>query len=513
MTSTIKRDTVNLKLIIAGIIIFFGIILFVDLQPGKPEITYTAAITFLMAFWWISEALPIGVTSLLPIILFPVFGVLDGNAVSGAYINSVIFLFIGGFIMALAIEEWDLHKRIALKVLSVVGGSPFKILLGFMFSSAFLSMWMSNTATAMMMVPIAFSVIDGLEEVHGQRKIGSYPTGLFLSIAYACSIGGIITLVGTPPNLSFLRIFEIIFPGAPEISFSQWIIFAFPIALLIFIFTLFFLYIVYKPQQKIEKLNRSFFIDKYKALGKVTTEQKRVLFLFILLALLWVFRSNLNLGFIVIKGWGSLFKNPQFINDGTVAIFIAVLLFIVPSTKKNESLVNWKITLKIPWSIVFLFGGGFALATAFIDSGLSTYVGSLLAEAGNLSPTVLVGSLTGLISLLTGFTSNTATTEMMLPIVSGLATEIKLNPLLLMLPVTLAASMAFMFPISTPPNAIVFSTGRIKIIDMIKAGFLINIFAIIVITVVTMIWGTIVFDIDPNIPPEWMEQAVRSTGQ
>ena len=179
MTSTIKRDTVNLKLIIAGIIIFFGIILFVDLQPGKPEITYTAAITFLMAFWWISEALPIGVTSLLPIILFPVFGVLDGNAVSGAYINSVIFLFIGGFIMALAIEEWDLHKRIALKVLSVVGGSPFKILLGFMFSSAFLSMWMSNTATAMMMVPIAFSVIDGLQEVHGQRKIGSYPTGLF----------------------------------------------------------------------------------------------------------------------------------------------------------------------------------------------------------------------------------------------------------------------------------------------------------------------------------------------
>ncbi len=503
MATLEQKTVINMKLIILGLLIFFGMIFFVDLQPGKPEVTYTAAIAILMAFWWVSEALPIGVTSFLPVILFPLLGVLDGKAISNAYINYVIFLFIGGFIMALAMEKWNLHKRIALKVLSIVGGSPLMILLGFMFSSAFLSMWMSNTATAMMMLPIAFSVTTSLEEIHGEGKISSYAAGLLLAIAYSCSIGGIATLIGTPPNLSFLRIFEIIFPGAPEISFGQWLTFAFPLTVIVFIFTLFFLYYVYKPKEKIEKLDKSFFREKYKALGKVTVEQKRVFVLFIALAILWVFRSNLNIGFTTIPGWSSIFKNPKFINDGTVAIFVAILLFITPSTKKNEALVGWKIMLKLPWHIVFLFGGGFALAKGFIDSGLSNYIGSLLTGAGSLSTSALVASLTGIMSILTEFTSNTATTEMMLPVISGLATEIKVNPLLIMIPITLAASMAFMFPIATPPNAIVFGTGKLTMIQMIKTGFFINLFAIIIITVITITWGTIIFDIDPNVFPEW----------
>ncbi len=501
-----------MKLVVVGLIIFFGMIFFIDLQPGKPEITYTAAIAVLMAFWWVSEALPIGATSLLPIILFPFLGVLDGKAISNAYINYVIFLFIGGFIMALAMEKWNLHKRIALKVLSIVGGSPFMILFGFMFSSAFLSMWMSNTATAMMMLPIAFSVTASLEEVYGKGKISTYAAGLLLAIAHSCSIGGVATLVGTPPNLSFLRIFEIIFPDAPEISFGQWISFALPITIFIFIFTLFFLYYIYKPKEKIEKLDRSFFRDKYQSLGKVTSEQKRVFVLFIVLAFLWVFRKSIDLGSISTPGWSSLFMNPNYINDGTVAIFVAILLFIIPSTKKNEALVGWNIMLKIPWHIVFLFGGGFALAKGFIDSGLSNYVGGLLAGAGDFSPMLLVASLTGMMSILTEFTSNTATTEMMLPIMSGLATEIKVNPLLIMLPVTLAASMAFMFPIATPPNAIVFGTGKLKMIDMIKTGFFINLFAIIIITIVTLTWGTLIFDIDPNVFPEWANRVIPNTG-
>ncbi len=334
MTALTQKHTINKKLIIIGLLIFFGIIFFVDLEPNKPEVTYTAAIAFLMAFWWISEALPIGVTSLLPILLFPMLGVLDGKSISNAYINYVIFLFIGGFIMALAMEKWNLHKRIALKILSIVGGSPFMILLGFMISSAFLSMWMSNTATAMMMLPIAFSVNTALEEVHGEGKTGTFPSGLLLAIAYACSIGGIATLVGTPPNLSFLRIFEIIFPNAPEISFGQWITFAFPITVLMFTFTLFFLYAIFKPKEKLKTLHKSFFKDKYKALGKFSLEQKRVLILFIILAFLWVFRKGINLGFMTTPGWSSLFKKPNFINDGTVAIFMAVLLFIIPSSKK-----------------------------------------------------------------------------------------------------------------------------------------------------------------------------------
>lgn len=510
MSTLEHKSEINMKLVILGLLIFFGIIFFVDLQPGKPGVTYTAAIAFLMAFWWISEALPIGITSFLPVILFPMLGVLDGKAISNAYINYVIFLFLGGFVMALAMEKWQLHKRIALKVLSVVGGSPFMILLGFMISSAFLSMWMSNTATAMMMLPIAFSVTTALEEVHGERKISSFATGLLLSIAYSCSVGGIATLVGTPPNLSFLRIFQIIFPEAPEISFGQWITFAFPITLMIFIFSLLLLYFIYRPTEKIEKLDKSFFKSRYKDLGKVTLEQKRVFVLFIALAILWVFRSNLNIGFTTIPGWSSLFKNPKYLNDGTVAIFIAILLFIIPSSRKNEALVGWKIMVKIPWHIVFLFGGGFALAKGFIDSGLSNYIGGLLGGLGTLSPTVLVASLTGMMSILTEFTSNTATTEMMLPIISGLATEIKVNPLLIMIPITLAASMAFMFPIATPPNAIVFGTGRLKMSSMIKTGFFINFFAIIIITVMTMVWGTIIFDIDISKFPDWAVQAATT---
>lgn len=504
-----QKETINFKLIIIGLVVFFGIIFFVDLQPGKPEVTYTAAIAVLMAFWWISEALPIGVTSFLPILLFPLLGILDGKAISNAYINYVIFLFIGGFLMALAMEKWDLHKRIALKVLSIVGGSPFMILFGFMFSAAFLSMWMSNTATTMMMLPIAFSVSTALEEVHGKGKIRTFIVGLLLAIAHACSIGGIATLVGTPPNLSFMRIFEIMYPEGPSISFGQWITFAFPITVIMFIFTLFFLYFIYKPKEKIEKLDKSFFRNKYKALGKVTSEQKRVFVLFIILALLWVFRTDINLGFTSITGWSSIFKHPKFLNDGTVAMLIAVLLFIVPSTKKNEALLTWKITRKLPWHIVFLFGGGFALAKGFIDSGLSNYIGGLLAGAGDLSPTALVASLTAAMSLLTEFTSNTATIEMILPITSGLANEIQVNPLLIMIPVTLAASMAFMLPIATPPNAIVFGTGKLTMLHMMRTGFFINVCAVIVIVVLTMTWGTIIFDIDPNVFPDWAVQTIE----
>lgn len=509
--STIEaKTTINMKLIIAGLLIFFSIIFFVDLQPSKPEVTYTAAIAFLMAFWWVTEALPIGVTSLLPIVLFPMLGVLDGKSISGAYINYVIFLFIGGFVMALAMEKWNLHKRIALKILAVIGGSPFRIMLGFMLASSFLSMWMSNTATAMMMLPIAYSVTTALEEVYGKGKISSFAAGLLLAIAHACSIGGIATLVGTPPNLSFLRIFEIIYPNAPEISFGQWVVFAFPISLMIFVIALFLIYWTYRPKQKIENLDKSFFRKKYQELGVVSTEQKRVFVLFVSLALLWVFRSDLNLGFISIPGWSGWFKNPKYLNDGTVAIFIAMLLFIMPSTKKNEALVDWKIMGKLPWHIVFLFGGGFALAKGFIDSGLSSYVGGLLAGTKNMSPLMLVGSLTAMMSTLTEFTSNTATTEMMLPIVSGLASEIEVNPLLIMIPVTLAASMAFMLPIATPPNAIVFGTGKLKMIQMIKTGLIIDIVATILIVVMTLIWGTIIFEIDLNVFPEWAGSSAKA---
>lgn len=505
MAKQTTKANVNYKIVLAGVVIFLLMVFFLDLVPGKPGVTITAAIAFLMALWWVTEALPIGLTSLLPLVLFPLFGVLNGKAISNAYINYVIFLFIGGFFMALALEKWELHKRIALKILSFLGGSLLKILFGFMLASAFLSMWMSNTATAMMMIPIAFSVTSALEETHGERQLGSFTTSILLGVAYGCSIGGIATLVGTPPNLSFVRIFEIIYPNAPEISFGQWLIFALPLSALMMLCTLLVLHLMFRPKEKLQVIEKSFFKEKYKALGKVSPEQRKVFMLFLLLVLLWIFRKTIHLGNFSIPGWSAFFPEPGFINDGTIAIFVSILLFIVPTSNKSnqEGLITWRIVSKIPWHIVLLFGGGFALAKGFIDSGLSTYIGEQLKSAESLGHFGLLFTVTGIMTFLTEFTSNTATTEMMLPIVSGLSDEINLNPLFLMLPITLAASMAFMFPVATPPNTVVFGTGKLKILDMAKAGFFINLLGIVFVSLLCYFWASIIFDIDPNVLPEW----------
>ncbi len=511
MAKVTTKENVNYKIIILGIVVFILMVLFLDLVPGNKGVTITAAIAVLMALWWVTEAIPIGLTSLLPLILFPAFGVLNGKAISNAYINYVIFLFIGGFFMALALEKWDLHKRIALKILSYLGGSPFTIMLGFMIASAFLSMWMSNTATAMMMLPIIFSVTTALEETHGTKKLGKFTTGILLAVAYSCSIGGIATLVGTPPNLSFVRILEIIYPNVPEISFGQWIIFAAPLSVAMFVVIILILYFMFPPKKNLKVLDKSFFKDKYAELGPVTAEQKRVLILFLVLVFMWVFRKTLDLGSFSLPGWSELFPEPGFINDGTIAIFVAVLLFIMPASNKKEGLLTWTIVPKIPWGIVLLFGGGFALAKGFIDSGLSTFIGEKLASVGNGGNFSLLVMVTGLMTFLTEFTSNTATTEMMLPVVSGLADQLKLNPLFLMIPITLAASMAFMFPVATPPNAVVFGTGKLHIWDMAKAGIIINVIGIILIVLLVLLWGTVIFDIDLSVMPEWAQQANVNT--
>ncbi|TRZ42142.1 SLC13 family permease [Robertkochia solimangrovi] len=487
------QDKVNFRLIIAGIIFFIGFISFFDLQPGEPQVTFTAAIGILMAFWWITEAIPIGATSLLPLVLFPFMGVMDGKVVAESYINYIIFLYIGGFIMALSIERWHLHKRIALKILSLLGGSPLRILSGFMLASGILSMWMSNTATAMMMLPIAFSVIHTLENIYSEANTQKFASGLLLGIAYGCSIGGIATLVGTPPNLSFVRIYDIMFPHADPISFGNWFVFAVPLAFILFIFTLWYLYMIYKPGKEFKPLPGSFFKEEYNKLGRMTPEEKRVFLLFNILVFLWIFRSDITIGNFVLPGWSRFFSQASFINDGSIAIFVALLLFILPSSKKDRALADWKIASGIPWHIVLLFGGGFALASGFMKSGLSDYLGHFLVTHLNTGTEGFMIMNTALMSILTEFTSNTATTEMMLPIVGGLAKELGTDPLLLMIPVTLAGSMAFMFPIATPPNAIIFGASKLTIKQMAFTGFLLNIVAVLLICVFTIFWGAMIF--------------------
>ncbi len=473
--------------LITGVLSFFIIVFFVHLVPDKPQVSYLLAVATLMAILWLTEAIPICITSLLPVVLYPVLGIMSGKDVSVTYFNHIIFLFIGGFVVSLAMERWNLHKRIALKILMIVGNNPMSILLGFMTATAFLSMWISNTATAMMMIPIVLSVIAKLEEIFDKQSISKYSVGLLLGIAYSASIGGIATLVGTPPNLAFVQIYNISFPNNPEISFVQWMIFAFPISLLLFLFAWIYLYLLYKPKQKWQAQMKPIFKEQYKKLGKMTFEEKIVLIAFTLLAFLWLFRSGINIKFgnhlqLNIKGWASIFPNPKYFNDGTAAIAVALLLFLIPAKNGNTTIVDKTTIVKLPWNIILLFGGGFALAAGFTKSGFSEWIGQQFTQMVHLNIIWLVFIVALIISFTTELTSNTATTQIMLPILAGISKSMHIHPLMLMLPATIAASLAFMFPIATPPNTIIFGTNKIKVADMVKTGFVLNMIGVILIT-------------------------------
>jgi sodium-dependent dicarboxylate transporter 2/3/5 len=486
-------------------IIFLLVIFFVELEPGKPEVTYTLAVALVMAIWWITEIIPLAVTSLLPVVLFPLLGIMDGQEVAAAYFNHVIFLFIGGFLIALAMQRWNLHRRIALRILTVTGSRPGSILLGFMLATAFLSMWISNTATAMMMIPILIAVISKLEENNHGAGMSRFTIGLLLGVAYSASIGGVATLVGTPPNLSFARIFQIMFPEAPEISFAQWFLFAFPLSVCFFIIVWAYLIFLYAPPKKGRNLTkRDLFQSQYRSLGPMNYEEKAVLILFCLLAALWLFRADIQFGNVVIPGWSRLFSAPEFINDGTVAIAVSFILFLIPArNEKSSRLMNWQTAAKIPWHIVLLFGGGFALATGFKESGLSLWFGEHLSWMKGMHPLLIILMVSLTVTFLTELTSNTATTEMLLPILAGLSISININPLVLMVPATISASMAFMLPVATPPNAIIFGTDRIKIADMARAGVFLNFVGALMIMVFTYFFMKIVFGLPDLSLPDW----------
>ena len=509
MSSRIATSGQKIKLAVFLIapVLFFYFIFFVHLDDSNPKITYTLAVAILMALWWVSEIVPLAITSLLPVILFPILGIMNGKAVSATYFNHVIFLFLGGFLVALAMQKWNLHKRIALKILLLVGTGPAKILLGFMLATAFLSMWISNTATTMLMIPILISIINQLEEINSKEAVKHFSIGLLLSIAYSASIGGIATLVGTPPNLSFVRIFNIYFPNAPEISFATWFFYAFPIVLVMFIIAYAYLYAVFvKRKNKWKSLSKKNLVDSYAHLGKWSYEEIMMMIIFIILAMLWFFRADITIGNFKIYGWQNIFKNPAYFNDGTVAIFIATILFLIPSKKKKgEFLMDWKTAESIPWEIILLFGGGFALATGFKESGLSQWFGEQLIWLKDVHPFFIILTITLVITFLTEITSNTATVETFLPVLAGLAISIEINPLLFMLPATIAGSLAFMLPVATPPNAIVFGTNRLHIIDMTKTGFFLNIVGIIVVTLATYYLGTIIFNIQLDTIPAWIK--------
>jgi len=508
-----RRNRMQKTGLILGPLLFLAAVLFLDLAPDNPAPTRMAAVAVLMAVWWITDAIPLFATSLLPMVLYPLLGILPGKDTAPLYINSTIFLFLGGFLIALAMEKWNLHRRIALFIIRRVGGGPSRLILGFMIAGAFLSMWISNTATAIMMVPIGMAIVLQMEGRFGRRETHVFTLGLMLGIAYACSIGGMATLVGTPPNLAFARIYEISFPGNEPIAFGTWFIMGLPIASVMLVAVWLLLTRVFFRVPGHLVVDRATVDREYAELGRPDYEEKVVLAVFSLTALLWVFRNPLHLGSVTIPGWSGLLPYPEMMDDGTVALFMALLLFLVPTRSDDAdspTIMDAGGVMRLPWGIVLLFGGGFALAKGFQVSGLSDLIGSRFGALAGVHPLLMIGLICLVLTFLTEVTSNTATTQMILPILASLSVDMQVNPLLLMIPATLSASCAFMMPIATPPNAIVFGSGRIRIHEMARVGLVINLVGVALITTLFYLLGPAVLGFDLGSVPDMAIKAVSA---
>ncbi len=505
--SSNKNGLVSTAGLILGPLCFIGALLFIEPETDHPHMAKMAAITLLMAIWWMTEAIPLAATALMPLALFPLLGIMGGKAVAPIYMNRIIFLFVGGFLIAIAMEKWALNRRIALWIIRLVGSKPSRIIMGYMGATAFLSMWISNTATVVMMVPMGLAIILKLEEEFGKKETHQFSVCLMLGLAYSASLGGAATLIGTPPNLSFTRIFEISFPHAPTVTFANWMMMVLPLSVFLIILTWFLLTkLLYRPGNGI-KIDKNLINEEYRKLGPIGFEETVVLAVSATTACLWIFRVKIPLGFITIPGWSEFLPYPHFIDDGTVAITMALLLFFIPTKGTNSnnsgSILEMDCFQKLPWHIIILFGGGFALAQGIQNTGLSEFIARKFDVLAGTPPLFVIMAVSATITMLTELTSNTATTEITLPILASVAVAMKANPLLLMIPATISASFAFMMPVATPPNAIVFGSGRVRIGEMVRAGIILNVVSVVSVTFVVYFMGSWVFGIDAGVFPEW----------
>jgi len=439
----------------------------------------TAAVGVLMACWWMTEAIPVYVTALMPLVLFPLFGIADVHTTASSYGHEIIFLFLGGFILALALERWNLHKRLALNVLAAVGSNPRMIIGAFMAVSALLSMWVTNTATAIMLLPVAVSVIRmlPLNDLEDGKADSPFSLCLLLGIAYAASIGGMGTIVGTAPNVftvSFLRE-----NAGINISFVEWMLFAVPLVIVFVpVVWLVLTRLVYPLRVTHIPGVEQLLARERDALQPLARAEYLTLAVFFCTALAWVTRpllSRIELGDM---------QPLAGLTDSGIAIAAAVSLFLLPADfRKNEFLMDWPTALRLPWGLLLLFGGGLALAAALVATGFSAYLGGLVSGLEGWPLWLIILTVTAAVVFLTELTSNTATTATLIPLLYAASLGLQLPPLLIILPATFAASCAFMLPVATPPNAIVFGSGYLRIAQMSRAGFWLNIAAIGLITV------------------------------
>ena len=447
-----------------------------------------AAVTVLMGAWWMTEAIPLAATALLPIAIFPIAGVAPFKDVSSPYASATIFLFMGGFLMALGLQRWNLHRRLALVVVKLVGTSPKRIILGFMIATGFMSMWVSNTATAVVMLPIGTSVLMlTADTVGGMENQKKFATALMLAIAYSASIGSLGTLIGTPPNALLKGYME----EAHDITigFGEWMLVGMPVAIVFTFVAWWVLITVFKPEIDQIPGGKELIDDELKKLGAWTFPQVAAGVIFLVAALCWIF---IPLG-INAYGWDFPY------DDAIVGIIAGLLMFIVPGTANGKRLLDWETANDMPWDVLLLFGGGLSLSAMFSATGLSLWIGEQAKGLAGLPIFLLVFAVGALVLLLTELTSNTATAATFLPIMGGVAVGIgltdatEMNVLLLAIPVALAATCAFMLPVATPPNAIAYSSGYVTMGEMIKGGIWLNAVGMVLISLATYFIAVPVF--------------------
>ena len=466
--------------------IVFAIMLLMPTPSGlEPEAWGVAAVGILMAIWWVSEAIPIPATALLPIVLFPILKVGSIADATQPFANPLIYLFMGGFIIALAMERTNLHKRIALNIVMLVGTKPKSIIIGFMIAAAFLSMWVSNTATAMMMLPIALSIITLVESEESMEKAEldtNFAVVMLLGLAYACNVGGIGTLIGTPPNALMagymLETYNV------DIGFGQWMMVGVPLVIVSLpIVYLMLSRFVYPIKLKIIPGGHGLIQEQLKKSGKMSGPEKMVAVVFVTVAIMWITRPLLE-DFI-----------PN-ISDTGIAIFGAVMMFLLPvNFKKMDFVLTWDDAKRLPWEVLILFGGGLSLAAAITSTGLAEWIGNSLQVLDFLPILLLIMLSLLVIIFLTEVTSNTATAAAFLPILASVAIAMGFDPLLLVVPAAIGASCAFMLPVATPPNAIVYGSGLVSIPQMARAGFIFNIIMVFVVTFMMYLLVGYVFDV------------------
>ncbi|WP_370476948.1 SLC13 family permease [Tamlana flava] len=468
--------------------LLLGPLLFLVIQFLTPEIisqkaTTVIALAVWMVLWWITEAVSISVTALLPLLFFPLFKVMPMADVGSNYGSPIVFLFFGGFVLALALEKVNLHKRIALNIIKRTGTTPNKVILGFMIATGFMSMWISNTASTVVMLPIAMSVIKLLidDEDGFTKKDLNFAISVMLGIAFSANAGGIATVIGTPPNSVLIGLLENEYHI--EISFLKWMVLGLPFsALLIAIIYLVLVKWMFPNKGLVFNASKDFIDIELKKLGKTTLKEKHVLTVFAVIVSLWIFRSLIN----------SLIPNLG-LSDTMISVLGAIALFAVPfNLKKGDFVLHWNDTQKLAWGILILFGGGLALASGMSASGIVDVVANIISNS-NISVLVMASVLIALMLFMTELMSNVALTAVLAPVVAGIAIGLEIKILYLLIPVTIASSCAFMLPMATPPNAIVFASGYIKVNQMARVGIILNLISVVLLILVFQFVLPIIF--------------------